>query len=347
MNWFDKYIACNDSVFIIAEAGINHNGDFDIALRLIDEAKRSGADCVKFQTFTYEASESKHSTMPGYFDGRMGFATKKEWYDSIFFDEGQFRKIKKHCEDLDIAFLSTACDVDGLKVLVDIGAESVKIASADIDNDFLLKAVGKTSLPVILSTGMADLEMIDHGIDVLRRNGADRIALTQCTSQYPAPYSEVNLKAMKTLNKKFQLPVGLSDHTPGVEVAVAATALGAKIVEKHFTLDRNLSGVDHAASIEPKELELLVMAVRHVEQALGNGKKEVMDSERDNAASMKRSLMAARPIKAGTILSDEDITAKRPGIGMSPSKHDSVLGKRIKVDLDYEDMINELMFESD
>lgn len=344
-NWFDKYITNNDSVFIIAEAGINHNGDFDMALELVREAKKAGADCIKFQTFTYEASESKHSIMPGYFDGRIGFETKKEWYDSIFFTQEQFSELKAFCEKSDIAFLSTACDVDGLAVLEKIGAESMKIASADANNDYLLKAVGKTGLPVILSTGMTGLEELDHGIAVLKEHGTKQIALTQCTSQYPTPYSNINLRAMATLKDRYQVPVGLSDHSRGVEVAIAATAMGAQIIEKHFTLDRSLPGVDHAASVEPSELRALVEGVRHVEQAMGNGMKTVQEAETDNATSMRRSLMAARPIKTGTILTEDDITAKRPGFGVPPCEIDKFIGKKVIVDLETEDLFDSSMIK--
>jgi N,N'-diacetyllegionaminate synthase len=340
MNWFKKYISKNDSVFIIAEAGINHNGDFEMALEIIREAKKAGADCIKFQTFFYSASESKHSTMPGYFEGRIGFATKKEWYDSIYFNEEQFAELKKYCEDTGIAFLSTACDIEGLKILKKIGAESLKIASADANNDYLLKAVGKTRLPVILSTGMTGIDEIGHGIEVLRENGTEQIALTQCTSQYPTPYSDINLRAMRTLAEKFKLPTGLSDHSVGIEIPIAAAAMGAKIIEKHFTLSRDLPGVDHAASIEPSELKKMVDAIRHVEQALGSGEKTVQPAELDNAANMRRSLMAARNIKAGTILTEDDITAKRPGTGIPPYEIDKFIGKKINKDLKKEDFLD-------
>jgi len=340
MNWFDAHITHNDSVFIIAEAGINHNGDFDLALELIREAKKAGADCIKFQTFTYAASESKHSTMPGYFDGRVGFKTKKEWYDSISLTKDQFAELKNYCEETGIAFLSTACDIEGLAVLEKIRVESLKIASADANNDYLLKAVGRTELPVILSTGMTSLRDLAHGIEVLMKNGTKQIALTQCTSQYPTPYSDINLRAMTTLEKEFNLPVGLSDHSEGIEVSIAAVALGAKIIEKHFTLSRNLPGVDHTASIEPVELAKMVKSIRHVESAMGTGVKMIQAAELKNAENMKRSLMAARHIKSGTILTDNDITAKRPGTGIPPSEIDHFIGKKINTDVETEDLFD-------
>ncbi len=343
MPWFEKYILDNDSVFIIAEAGINHNGDLDTAKRLVDAAAAAGVDCVKFQTFSYGASESKHSIMPGYFAGREHFSTKKEWYDSIFLSEEEFAELKRHCEKRGVAFLSTACDVYGLEVLVNIGAECVKIASADVNNDYLLKRVGRTGLPVILSTGMSTIEEIDHGVQTLRNNGTSQLAITHCTSQYPAPFDSLNLKAILTLKERHKVPVGFSDHTMGHEAAIAAVALGSRIIEKHFTLDRKLPGVDQAASIEPSEMEQLVKAVRNIEKALGDGEKTVAAAEKENAASMRRSLMAARPLKAGTVLGENDITAKRPGTGMPPSKLDNVLGKKLKVDMNYEDLFSEDM----
>lgn len=187
MNWFEKYILNNSSAFIIAEAGINHNGYFDLALELVKQAKLAGADCVKFQTFRTTSSESKHSTMPGYFDGRIGRMAKQEWSRSLEFSVGQFKDLKTYCEEMDIAFLSTACDIEGLRILQDIGTETIKLASADTNNDYLLRAVGETGMSVILSSGMSDLPTIAHAFETLHKFGSRQIALLQCTSQYPAP----------------------------------------------------------------------------------------------------------------------------------------------------------------
>ena len=345
MNWFDKYILKNKHVFIIAEAGINHNGDFDLALQLVKKAKEAGADCVKFQTFRYTSSESKNSTMPGYFKGRLSCKTKKDWYDSIEFSVQQFKDLKEYCEELDIAFLSTACDIEGLGILADIGAEAIKIASADMNNDYLLSALGKTKIPAIFSTGMSTMGEVRHGIDTYLSNGGKAYAMTQCTSQYPTPYTDINLRAMDLLKKEFNCPVGISDHSEGIFIPIAAAALGARIIEKHFTISRNLPGVDHPASIEPAELAKMVEGIRQVEAAVGNGRKTVQKAELDNARHMRRSLMAARDIPAGRIITIDDIAAKRPGTGLPPSMMDRILGRTIKVSLSREDMFDLSMFK--
>jgi len=345
MNWFDRFITNNNSVFIIAEAGINHNGDFDLALELVRKAKEAGADCIKFQTFRTEASESKHSSKPRYFGGRIVNMTKKEWSRSLEFTDDQFQQLKNYCAEQDIAFLSTACDIPGLQILVDIGAEAIKIASADTNNDYLLKATGKTKLPVILSTGMSTEEEVSRAINVLYKNGTTQLALMQCTSQYPTPYDKINLRVINTLEKKFNLPVGLSDHSEGIHVSVAAVAIGAKIIEKHFTTDRGLHGVDHAASIDPVQFTEMVSQIRDIEAALGSDEKKVQTVEIENVKNMRRSLMAAREIKAGTFLTEDDITAKRPGTGMPPCFVDRIIGKKINVDLKPEDMFDPSMFE--
>jgi N,N'-diacetyllegionaminate synthase len=345
MGWFDDHILTTDRVFIIAEAGINHNGDFDLALELIRQAKKAGADCVKFQTFRYSASESRHSTLPGYFESRFGFSSKRDWYDSIEFSAEQFRQLRACCEEEQIAFLSTACDIDGLRVLLEIGADAVKVASCDTNNDYLLKEIGASDLPVILSTGMSTLDEVDHALKVLREAGCRDIALMQCTSQYPTPPDAVNLRVLKTFRNRFGLPVGLSDHTQGIHIPIAAAALGARMIEKHFTISRDLPGVDHPASIEPHELREMVRCIRETETALGDGVKSVHPTEADNVKDMRRSLMAARPLKAGTILRQEDITAKRPGYGMAPSKIGEILGKRLKTDMETEDLFEPSMVE--
>lgn len=340
MNWFDKYILKNKQAFIIAEAGINHNGDFDLALQLVKKAKEAGADCVKFQTFRYSSSESMHSTMPGYFKGRLTCKTKKEWYDSIEFTIEQFIDLKDYCEELDIAFLSTACDIEGLQILTDIGAGAIKIASADMNNDYLLSALGKTKIPAIFSTGMSTMDEVRHGLNTYLSNGGTGFAITQCTSQYPTPYTDINLRAMEVLKKKFKCPVGLSDHSEGIYIPIAAVALGAQIIEKHFTISRSLPGVDHPASIEPSELAEMVRGIRQVEEALGSGKKTVQKAEIENAMHMRRSLMAARDITEGTVITIDDIAAKRPGTGLQPNMLNKILGRKILVSLSKEDMFD-------
>jgi N,N'-diacetyllegionaminate synthase len=345
MTWFDKYILNNDSVFIIAEAGINHNGYFDLALELVRKAKAAGADCVKFQTFRTSASESKNSTMPGYFEGRIGPVTKQEWSKSIEFSVEQFRDLKKYCEEQDIAFLSTACDIKGLRVLEEIGADAIKIASSDTNNDYLLKATGETGLPVILSTGMSNENEVVHAVEILKNNGTPQIALMQCTSQYPAPYDQTNLRVMETFRKRFNYSVGFSDHSRGIHISIAAAALGAKMIEKHFTLSKNLPGVDHEASISPDEFSEMVTCIRQVESALGTDKKEIQPAELENSKTMRRSLMAAKKLSVGVILKEGDITAKRPGTGLPPSEIDKLVGKKLLKIMEEEDLFSLSMVE--
>ncbi|HBC87153.1 MAG TPA: N-acetylneuraminate synthase [Lentisphaeria bacterium] len=344
MKWFDKNILRNKHVFVIAEAGINHNGDFDLALQLVKKAKEAGADCIKFQTFRYSSSESKNSTMPGYFTGRLSCRTKKDWYDSIEFSLQQFKDLKEYCEEMDIAFLSTACDIEGLEILKEIKAEAIKIASADMNNDYLLSALGRTGIPAIFSTGMSTLAEVRHGLDTYLSNGGTKFAMTQCTSQYPTPYEDINLKAMETLGREFKCPIGLSDHSEGIYIPIAAAAMGARIIEKHFTISRDLPGVDHPASIEPAELAEMVKGIRQVETALGTGSKTVQKAELDNAKHMRRSLMAASDISAGTVLEIKHIAAKRPGTGLPPCMMDKIIGKKLRVNLKKEDIFKLSMF---
>lgn len=336
MQWLSR-VRPQPGACVIAEAGINHNGDFDLALELVRRAAAAGADCVKFQTHRTSASESRHSSKPGYFSGRIGGMSKLEWSRSLEFPAERFAELKAYCGECGIAFLSTACDVAGLRILVDIGCEAIKIASADCNNDYLLSALAETGLPVLLSVGMSRLEQVDHAVELLRARGAGELALFQCTSQYPAPYDQLHLRVMATLAARYGVPVGFSDHSPGIHVPVAAAALGAALIEKHFTLSRNLPGVDHAASIEPDELAAMVRQIRDVEAALGSSEKTVQREELANAANMRRSLMAARDLAAGTVLSADDVTAKRPGTGLPPTEIGKLLGKRLLVDMAAED----------
>ena len=346
MTWFDKLGVDNNQAFIIAEAGVNHNGYFDFAMELVKRAKEAGADCVKFQTFRTSASESRQSSKPGYFDGRIGSMTKQEWSRSLEFSVDQFKALKEYCEKLEIAFLSTACDIEGLRILEEIGTETIKIASSDTNNDYLLRAAGKTGLSVILSTGMSTDKEVSHAVETLKRYGSTQIALMQCTSQYPTPYEQINLRVMDNFRKKFDCPVGLSDHSEGIHIPLAAVALGACIIEKHFTLSRNLPGVDHTASLDPREFAEMVVFIRQVEAALGNKEKSVQPSEKENMKSMRRSLMASRWLSAGTILKREDITAKRPGTGLPPYKIEELIGKRLLTNMEEEEVLLLSMVEN-
>lgn len=315
---------------IIAEAGVNHNGDMTIARALVDAAAASGVDYVKFQTFKASNLVSKSAQKAEY--------QKKNIADG---DNSQFNMLKKlelspenhfelieHCKKQRVAFFSTAFDLDSVDFLASLNMPLWKVPSGEITNFPYLRAIGRTKKPVILSTGMANLEEIEQAIGVLTRFGTPRNAVTllHCTTEYPAPKDEINLSAMQTMRNKFSLPVGYSDHTQGLEIPVAAVALGAVVIEKHFTLDRSMVGPDHAASLEPHELKQMVDQIRNVEMALGNGIKEPAKSEIPNITIARKSIVASRPIKQGETLSEDNLTVKRPAGGISPMEWERVVG---------------------
>lgn len=316
---------------IIAEAGVNHNGDMTIARALVDAAAASGVDYVKFQTFKASNLVSKSAQKAEY--------QKKNIANG---DNSQFNMLKKlelspenhfelieHCKKQRVAFFSTAFDLDSVDFLASLNMPLWKVPSGEITNFPYLRAIGRTKKPVILSTGMANLEEIEQAIGVLTRFGTPRNAVTllHCTTEYPAPKDEINLSAMQTMRNKFSLPVGYSDHTQGLEIPVAAVALGAVVIEKHFTLDRSMVGPDHAASLEPHELKQMVEKIRNVEMALGNGIKEPAKSEIPNITIARKSIVASRPIKQGETLSEDNLTVKRPAGGISPMEWERVVGE--------------------
>ncbi len=327
-------------VFIIAEVGVNHNGDIDLALRLVNEAKRCGADAVKFQTFKAERLASKFAPKADYQKGRSEGEDQVEMLRALELSFEDFSAIKRYCDDQGVEFLSTPFDEESAEFLYRIGMGRFKIASGEITNYPLLRRIASFSRPVILSTGMADLEEVRAAIDVLL-GGVKRIdlILLHCTSEYPCPYEDVNLRAMLTLRREFDLPVGYSDHTPGIEVPVAAVGLGAVVIEKHFTLDRALPGPDHRASLEPDEFLRMVRAIRNVERALGDGEKRPTSEEEKVRRVARKSIVAKRRIRKGEMFSEENLTAKRPGWGISPMRWNEVLGQRAKRDFEPDEMI--------
>jgi len=327
-------IGAGNPAFIIAEAGVNHNGDLKIAHELVDVAAEAGADAVKFQTFIAEKSITSDAIKADYQristgneESQLEMARKLE----LSFDD--FRTLKRYCDERGIVFLSTPFDLESVDFLHSLRVPALKIASGDLTNHPLLRHVASKGVPVIISTGMSDMEEVKEATEVVRSGGNDRIVLLQCVTNYPADPADVNLRAMQTMAEAFNVPVGYSDHTLGIEVAIGAVALGACVIEKHFTLDRNLAGPDHRASLEPRELEALVHAVRRVEAALGDGIKMPAASEASNAAVARRSLVAACDIKAGTVITPELTACKRPGTGLPPKMLDRVLGKTALVDL--------------
>ena len=330
----DRMIGDGHPCFVIAEAGVNHNGDPELARKLVDAAAAAGADAVKFQTFRTEgimvrsapkASYQKETTGSG--ESQFDMVRRLE----LPFEE--FRKLQEYSEQRGILFLSTPFDFDAVDYLASLDVAAFKISSGEVTNHPFLARVARTGKPVILSTGMSTLNEVEEAVRVLKSAGAVALSLLHCVSNYPAIPSDVNLRAMFTMRNAFSVPVGYSDHTLGIEIALAAVALGASIVEKHFTLDRSLPGPDHRASLQPDELSAMVRGIRNVEQALGHGRKEPAASEADTAAAARRSLVAACDIPAGTALTEEVIAIKRPGTGMPPAMRSSIVGRTAKRDI--------------
>lgn len=318
------------SVTIIAEAGVNHNGDLDLARRLIDAAADAGADYVKFQTFKAERLVTRDAAKAEYQKKNDGVSEGQfEMLRRLELSEAMHQELITHCAERGIAFLSTAFDNESLDLLVGYGVPLLKIPSGEITNLPYLRHAGGFGKPIILSTGMATLDEVGQALRVLERAGTprERITVLHCTTEYPTPMGEVNLTAMLTIRNAFGVRIGYSDHTPGIEVAVAATALGAAVIEKHFTLDRNLPGPDHKASLEPNELAAMVRAIRNIERAMGDGIKQPGPSEFRNRIAARKSIVAARPIREGEVFADENLALKRPGTGLSPMRWDEVIGR--------------------
>jgi N,N'-diacetyllegionaminate synthase len=316
------------STYIIAEAGVNHNGSIEIAKNMVDSAKESGADCIKFQTFVSEKIVSKNAVKAEYQkqhtnseENQLDMLKKLE----LSFEE--FVELSDYCKMREIEFLSTGFDFDSIDFLNSLGMEKWKISSGDITNLPYLIKIAKLNKPVILSTGMSTMEDITAAINVLKENGSGEITVLHCTTEYPTPYEDVNLTAMNTIKNEFEVPVGYSDHTKGIEIPIAAVAMGATVIEKHFTLDRNMEGPDHKASLEPDELKAMVNAIRNVEIAIGTGIKIPAESEKKNIAIARKSIIANCNIKKGEIFTEENLTVKRPGNGISPMKWFEVIGK--------------------
>lgn len=319
-------------VLVIAEAGVNHNGDLEMARQLIDVAAEAGADLVKFQTFAAEKIASRAATKASYQarnEADRGAESQLDMLKRLELSAADHDMLIAHCAARGIGFFSTGFDLDSLDFLNKLGLAQFKVPSGEITNLPYLRRVASFGKDIILSTGMAGLGDIEAAIGAIEAAGVPRARITvlHCTTEYPTPFEEVNLLAMNTIGQAFGVPVGYSDHTQGIEVSLAAVALGARVVEKHFTLDRTLPGPDHAASLEPDELAALVRGIRRIEQALGRPEKRRTASEAANVAVARKSIVAARPIAAGETFSDVNLTAKRPGTGMSPMVWDEVIGR--------------------
>jgi N,N'-diacetyllegionaminate synthase len=328
------------SVYIIAEAGINHNGRLDLATRLIDAAAEAGADCVKFQTFKTNEVISKWAQKAKYQeDTTAKDETEFEMVKKLELSFGNFISLHAYCTKKRIQFLSTPFDLPSIAFLNTLNLPLWKIPSGEITNLPYLLSIARTQKPVLMSTGMCEIDEIQAAVDVLKENGTPQIKLLHCNTEYPTPFQDVNLNAIRTLRERFGVEVGYSDHTTGIEVPVAAVALGASVIEKHFTLDKHMDGPDHRASLEPGELTSMVASIRNIEKALGNGIKTPSRSERKNIDIARKSIVARCAINKGDLFSEDNITVKRPGYGISPMRWFDVLGKMAKRDFEEDELI--------
>lgn len=329
------------AVFIIAEAGVNHNGDVRLAKKLIDAAKNAGADAVKFQTFIAEGLVSKMAQKADYQKrATENDESQLKMLKKLELSYGDFKDLKKYCEEKGILFLSTAFDFDSIDFLESLEMPIYKVPSGEITNLPYLMKIASTGKPVIMSTGMSDLDEVGLALEVLRDNGVGTMTLLHCNTQYPTPFEDANLKAMLTLKERFGLAVGYSDHTLGIEAPIAAIALGATVIEKHFTLDKSLDGPDHKASLDPQELKAMVTSIRNIEVALGDGIKQPSVSETTNKIVARKSIVARRHIVKGELFTEDNLTVKRPGNGISPMKWFEVLGMSAERDFCEDELID-------
>ena len=317
------------SSYIIAEAGVNHNGSLELAKNLVDKAKEAGADCVKFQTFIANKIVSKNAAKADYQKKQTESAeSQHEMLKKLELSFDDFIELNNYCKEIGIEFLSTAFDFESIDFLNQLGMQVWKIPSGEITNLPYLIKIAKLNKKVILSTGMSTMREIEDAVNILKDHGASELIILHCTTEYPTPYEDVNLNAMLAIKEKFGCEVGYSDHTMGIEVPIAAVALGAKVIEKHFTLDRTMDGPDHKASLEPSELKTMVDGIRNIELSMGTGIKEPADSEKKNIAIARKSIVANQSIIKGDILTETNLTVKRPGEGISPMKWFEIIGTK-------------------
>ncbi len=326
-------------VLIIAEAGVNHNGKLEIAKKLAQVAKECGADIVKFQTAKLESLVSKCAPMADYQKKNIGQEkSQMEMLKQLLLSYEEFLELAKYCEEIGIKFLSTPFDIESVRFLSSM-QDTWKIPSGEITNYPYLKEIANTGKKVFLSTGMSDIQEVESAFKLLRNNGIKDITLLHCTTEYPAPLEEVNLNAMIALKERFDCPIGYSDHTKGVEIVVAAVAMGATVVEKHFTLDKNMEGPDHKASIEPDELKYMVECIRNIERAMGDGVKKPTKSELKNRDIARKSIVAKSNISKGEVFSENNLTTKRPGNGISPMRWNEIIGTVASRDFEEDELI--------
>lgn len=329
-----------NQVFVIAEAGVNHNGNLDLAKQLAVVAKRAGADAVKYQTFISTHVVSKFAEKANYQKSNHPIEESQlEMVQKLELSFNDFIELKQFCDTIGIVFSSTAFDNESIQFLKELGIPFWKIPSGEITNLPYLIQIAKMHQPIILSTGMSTVAEVSEAVSVLRKYGANDITLLHCTTEYPAPFDEVNLNAILTMQEQFKLPIGYSDHTDGIVIPIAATALGATIIEKHFTLDKHMEGPDHMASLEPGELTAMIEAIRKIEKSLGDGIKKPTASETKNIPIARKSIVATRHIKKGEIITEDKIGTKRPGTGLSPMNWFNVIGSLAKRDFSEDELI--------
>ena len=328
------------NILIIAEAGVNHNGSIALAFQLVDEAVNAGADIIKFQTFKSSEVASQFALKAEYQENSTPVnETQRDMLKKLELSYDAFRELQVYCQKKGIEFLSTPFDLESMAFLSELNMKRWKIPSGEITNLPYLVRIAHTKLPIILSTGMSTMEEIELAIKVLKRNECGPITLLHCTTEYPAPIDEINLRAMQTLGKHFNMPYGYSDHSLGTVVPIAAAALGACVIEKHFTLDKSMDGPDHKASLDPEELKEMIASIRTVESSLGDGIKQPTPSEMKNRVAARKSIIAKYPIREGAVLTIDNLAVKRPGNGISPMLWEEVVGTIATRDFDEDEMI--------
>ncbi len=335
-----RRIEAGKRVFIIAEAGVNHNGDVRLAKKLVDAACGAGADAVKFQTFKAERLVCAHAPKARYQKETTGAGESQlAMLRRLELSEAGHRQLSAYCRRKNIIFMSTPFDEGCADFLRKLGMGIFKIPSGELTNYPFLRHVAKFGKPMVVSTGMADMREVRRAVAVIRKTGNGQLTLLHCLSSYPAPAEEVNLRAMRTLAEAFKVPVGFSDHTLGADIAIAAAALGARIIEKHLTLDKDMPGPDHRASLEPREFKAMVASIRRVQAAMGDGVKRLARSEKDTAKAARKSLVAASDIPAGAVIASGMITIKRPGTGLAPALKGRVIGRRAKTAIGRDELL--------
>lgn len=341
INIGEKRVGDNCPCFIIAEAGVNHNGKPDIAKRLIDEAKACGADAVKFQTFRAQNLAASKAPKALYqLETTDESESQLEMLKKLELSEETFKELFQYCKQKEIIFLSSPFDEESADFLYNLGVSAFKIPSGEITNLSFLTHVASKGKPVILSTGMSTLAEVETAVHAIEKTGNTDIVLLHCTSNYPVSFDDVNLLAMNTLKQAFGYPVGYSDHTIGTEVSIAASVLGACVIEKHFTVDKTMQGPDHKASLEIQELKLLISGIRNCEKSLGHGRKIPTVSELNTKQVARKSLVANMFLSAGTVIKEDMISVKRPGTGLSPNMLHYIIGRKVKVDINKDDLLS-------